>query len=589
MSPDPHPRHSSAPDIRKPTGSFRLVGLALGIGCLTGLIVAAIQNFVIFAQRATLGFAAERRIALPDHASYVRIALALVCSAILVTVLSRLMSRWATRDPIDAVEANALRGGTMTWFDAVAVVIPILASVSFGASVGIEAAVTQLGAVLASLLGRRLGRPRSDLRVLVGAGAAAAIAAAYRAPIAGMLYAYELVLGTYTKRTLAPIGLAAISAVLTIWLLTGQAKPFHLPLETGASWSDFPLAALIGLLSALLGIGVMLLVTIIERVLKRLFRDESLRRVATALLLTVLSTRFPAILGSGHAAVEHAVNGDIAGRHALGLLGAKTLASAASLGAGFRGGLFSASLLIGAILGQVVAWVAPFVPGAPPVDPALCAVIGMASVGASIIGSPLTMIFLVLETTGDYEAAIVVAIGAVTASFLTDRLFGYSFATWRFQQRGLAIEGGHDVSRLTACPITPIIKPPKRSIAANADLDDVLRAVSTAGARGTAVYRYDGSFAGLVDPRLVEAIEGEEIRLPIVAAELVYETNPAVTPKTNLADLIDIFRTDDRATISVMDPTDGRNLVGVIRARDAFALASNVLDEQRREDLGISK
>jgi len=582
------PRLSSTPDFRKPTGSFRLVALAASLGCLTGVVVAAIQSFVVFAQRATLGFAAERRIVLPDHASYLRIALALTCSAILVTVLTRLVSRWKTKEPIDAVEANALSGGTMSWFDAVGVVIPILASVSFGASVGIEAAVTQFGAVLASRLGRRLGRPRSDLRILVGAGSAAAIAAAYRAPIAGMLYAYELVLGTYSKRTLAPIGLAAICAVLTMWLLTDQAKPFSLPLGTSASWADFPLALVIGLLAAPLGIGAMLLVTILERLLKRLFRNQTLRRIVVGLLLTIVSIRFPAVLGSGHAAIEHAVNGDIAGRHALELLGAKTLASAASLGSGFRGGLFSASLMMGALLGQAVAWVVPLVPGVPWVSPGLCAVIGMASVGASIIGSPLTMIFLVLETTGDFDAAVVVAIGAVAASFLTDRLFGYSFATWRFQQRGLAIEGGHDVSRLAASPITGIIRPPKRSIAANATLEDVLRAVSTAGARGTAVYRLDGSFAGLIDPRLVEAIEGEDTNLPIVAAELVYETNPPVTPKTPLAELVDIFRNDDRATIAVMD-TDKGMLAGVIRARDAFALASSVLDAQRREDLGISK
>lgn len=583
------PRLSPVPDFRKPTGSFRLVALAAALGCLTGAVVAAIQSFVVFAQRATLGFAAERRIVLPDHASYVRIAIALTCSAILVTVLTRLLSRWKTKDPIDAVEANALSGGTMSWFDAVGVIVPILASVSFGASVGIEAAVTQLGAVLASRLGRRLGRPRSDLRILVGAGTAAAISAAYRAPIAGMLYAYELVLGTYSKRTLAPIGLAAICAVLTMWLLTGQTKPFNLPLGTSASWADFPLALVIGLLSALLGIGAMLLVTVLERLFKHLFRDQTLRRVAAGLLLTILSIRFPAVLGSGHAAIEHAVNGDIAGRHALGLLGAKTVASAASLGSGFRGGLFSASLLMGALLGQAVAWGLSLIPGAPWVSPGLCAVIGMASVGASVIGSPLTMIFLVLETTGDFDAAVVVAIGAVASSFLTDRLFGYSFATWRFQQRGLAIDGGHDVSRLTASPITGIIKPPKRSVADNADLHDVLRAVSAAGARGTAVYRHDGSFAGLIDPRLVEVIEEEDTRLPIVAAELVYETNPAVTPKTNLAELVDIFRIDDRATIAVMDPSDTRYLVGVIRARDAFALASSVLDEQRREDLGISR
>ncbi|WP_210484813.1 chloride channel protein [Microvirga antarctica] len=580
-------RLSSLPRLRKPTGSFRLVGLSIVVGVATGVMVAAVQQFVVFAQRATLGFAAERRIALPDHASFVRIALALACGALLVTVVSRLLSRWKTKDPIDAVEANALSGGSMSWYDATGVVIPILASVSFGASVGIEAAVTQLGAVLASLLGRRLKKPRSDLRLLVGVGAAAAISAAYRAPIAGMLYAYEVVLGSYSKRTLAPVGVGAIAAVLTVWLLLGQDKPFSLDTGTRTLWSDYPLAVAVGVVSAFVGILVMLLVSGTERLMKHFVRDETLRRLLAAGLLTVLSMRFPAVLGSGHAAIEHAVNGDIAGRHALGLLGAKGLASAASLGAGFRGGLFGASLMIGALLGQVIAWVSAFIPGAPVWSPALCAVIGMASVGASIIGSPLAMIFLVLETTGDFDATIVVAIGAVTASFLTDRLFGYSFATWRFQQRGLAIEGGHDVTRLEAAGIGEIVRPPKRTVAANASLEDVRRAVSTAGARGTAVYGLDGLFVGLIDPRLVEAVEEEFDGLPIVAAELVYESTPIVTTRTTLAEVVDVFRLDDRATLAVVSPDDRNSLAGCVRARDAFALASSLLDAQRRDDLGV--
>jgi CIC family chloride channel protein len=320
-----------------------------------------------------------------------------------------------------------------------------------------------------------------------------------------------------------------------------------------------------------------------------MLKDETVRRLAVGLLLTLLSIRFPAVLGSGHAAIEHAVSGDITGHHALALLCAKGIASAASLGAGFRGGLFSASLLIGALLGQITGWTLGHTPSVPHPYPELCALIGMAAVGASVIGSPLAMIFLVLETTGDYDATILVAIGAVTASFLTDRLFGYSFATWRFQQRGLAIEGGHDVSRLATSTITDIIKPPKRSIAANADLHDVLRAVSTAGGRGTAVYDFDGEFVGLVDPRLVEILEQEHMPLPIVAADLVYETAPVVTPRTTLAEILDLFRNDDRATVAVVDPTETQKLIGCVRARDAFALASSVLDRQQREDLGIGR
>lgn len=582
----PRPRLSTSPTDRKPRGSLRLVGLSGLIGVLTGLTVVLIQFLVVSVQSAVLGFTAEQQATLPEQAAPVRILLALVAGALLVTLVARLVARFEPKEPIDAVEANALRGGVMTWMDGVAVVLPILASVSFGASVGIEAAVTQMGAVLASTLGRRLRLRRSDLRLIVGAGAAAAIAAAYRAPIAGLLYSYELVVGNYSKRTLAPVGFAAITAVLTVWLIEGRAKPFALHLGTTVIWSDYPVAIGIGILSGVVGIGLMLLVSVFERTMKRWFGNDTLRRLVASSILAALATRFPAVLGSGHAAIERAANGDIAGRSALGLLGAKGIASSASLGGGFRGGLFSTSLMVGALLGQSIAWALSLIPGAPPVHPSLCALVGMAGVGASVIGSPLAMIFLVLETSGDFDATVVVAIGAVISAFLTDRLFGYSFATWRFQQRGLAVESGHDIARLEAASILEIMRPPKRALAVNARLDEVVRAVSAAGAKGAAVFTPGAAFVGLIDPALLESIEAEP-ELPVVAAELVYETNPAVTPRTTLAEILDVFRNSDRPTLAVLDPTDSRKLLGCVRARDAFALASSILDAQRREDLGV--
>ncbi len=563
-----------------------MVFLAAAVGVATGLAVVGVQAFVVLAQRASLGFAAERRVMLPEHTSFLRIFLALCLSSVLITALGWLAKRSSSRHPIDAVEANALRGGTMTWFDAVAVVFPILASVAFGASVGIEAAVTQLGAVLASQLGRRLGRPRSDLRILVAAGAAAAISAAYRAPIAGILYAYELVLGAYSKRTLAPVGMAALAAVLTIWLTTGQAKPFELVMSSPISWPDYPLALLIGVLAAMLGVAVMLLVSAVERAVRPVPGGETVPRILVALMMTLLSIRYPAVLGSGHAAIEGAARGEISGRAALGLLGAKSLASAGCLGSGYRGGLFSASLMIGALLGQVVAWVTEMVPGAPVVSPELCALIGMGAVGASIIGSPLAMVFLVLETTGDFDAAVVVAIGALTASFLTDRLFGYSFATWRFQQRGLAIEGGQEISRLATVTVADLVRPPGRSIHAGSTIQEVVAAVSVAGGRGTAVYGADGSFVGLIDPSLVRSRRG---RAPAAGRRL----GPGFCHQSRRHAAHDfggdnhLLRLDDRPTIAVFDPRDPRQLAGCVRARDAFALASEVSDAQRRDDLGL--
>lgn len=579
-------RLSTVPKHSRARSSFRLVGLATLVGVLTGASVILVHIVVTQMQVLALGFDAERQISLPGSASIPRIALALAVGAVLVGIIARLVARYEEKEPIDAVEANALRGGVMSWTDAVAVVLPILASVGFGASVGIEAAVTQTGAVLASMLGRRWRLRRSDLRLMVGAGAAAAIAAAYHAPIAGMLYSYELILGSYSKRTLAPVGLAAIAAVVTVSLAEGNARPFELALGSRVLWSDYPASFALGLVSGLAGIAVMLLVSALERVMKRLIQDDTLRRVVAGLALALLAMRFPAVLGSGHAAIDRSANGVISGHRALRLLGAKGLGSAVSLGGGYRGGLFSASLMIGALLGQAAAWAVSFIPGAPALHPSLCALICMAGVGASIIGSPLAMIFLVLETSGDFEATVVVAIGAVTSAFVTDRLFGYSFATWRFQQRGLAVESGHDIARLESTPIAEIVRPPKRALAVNARLEEVVRAVSAAGAKGAAVFTPEAAFVGLIDPSLIEEVEGEP-ELPVVAADLVYATTPGITPQTSLADVLEVFRNSDRPTLAVLDAGNSRKLVGCIRARDAFQLASSILDAQRREDLGV--
>jgi chloride channel protein, CIC family len=572
--------------------SSKVALVALVAGAAAGLSVVAVQELVPFLQRAALGFAAERRIALPEHSSALRVAAALVIGALAVSGISALMRRFVSRSPIDAVEANALRGGKMTWRDGVAVVLPILVSVGFGASVGIEAAVTQIGAVMASIMGRALSLPRSDLRLAVGAGAAAAIAAAYRAPIAGMLYAYELVLGSYTKRTLVPVALAVLAAFAVVQLVGGTARPFLPRQNANPVLVDYPIAVATGVIAALLGIGTMVLVGAFERLLGRIAAQEWVRRVLSALALSLLAWRFPMVLGSGHASIDAGVNGDIQGREAVAVTGAKALASSISLAGGFRGGLFGASLMLGALLGQSIAWATQVLPMVPVANPTLCALVGMASLGACIIGSPLAMAFLVLESTGDYDATLVVAAGTITATYVTDRLFGYSFATWRFQQRGLAVEGGHDVSRLTVTPVADLVRRPKFSLTDTASLADAARAMTIAGSKGVAIFSQQGAFLGLVDPTLLEIVQEEDGPLPVAAIDLIDPTVAKVAKVTEnmaLSEVVAILQRQDWPALPVVSETNAQVLVGILRARDVFRRAAAIADAQRREDLGLFK
>ncbi|MEJ1939197.1 CBS domain-containing protein, partial [Nostoc sp. NIES-2111] len=181
------------------------------------------------------------------------------------------------------------------------------------------------------------------------------------------------------------------------------------------------------------------------------------------------------------------------------------------------------------------------------------------------------MAFLVLETTGDYDATVVVAIGAVVAAFLTERLFGYSFATWRFQQRGLALDGGHDISRINTRTIGDLVRPAKFVVPPQAPLPEVARIVAAAGHRGVAVVDGGGKLMGLVDPALLEIVQGEP-GLPVAAADLVGRPDIRLGPETPLGEAVDIFRRDARSVLPVIDRPNAARLAATAGPNDASPL-----------------
>src|SRR5205085_7432781 len=157
-----------------------------------------------------------------------------------------LIRRWRPREIVDAIEANALFGGKMSLTDSANLALLTIISSGFGASVGLEAAYTQLGSGMASKFGQVLKVRRSDLRTLVGCGAAAGIAAAFNAPLAGAFYAFELVIGSYSPAVLAPISMAALSSTLVVRTLYGEESIFGLDAQVHITGMDYALFAGVG-------------------------------------------------------------------------------------------------------------------------------------------------------------------------------------------------------------------------------------------------------------------------------------------------------------------------------------------------------
>jgi len=384
-------RAGVAPDQARPAerrlrdSELFLLALAVAAGIAAGVGVVLIDELLALLRWVAFGIGADGHLTDIDLGP-ARVLMMPVFGGLLVGFTAALLRRWRPREVVDAIEANALLGGRMSVADSLGLVATTLLSGGFGASVGMEAAYTQLGAALASRFGRYAELRRDDIRTLVGCGAAGAIAAAFNAPLTGAFYAFELIIGSYTLQTLAPVGIAALTGALVVRGLVGSTPIFVVWHEINISASDYPAFFCLGLASAGFGILVMKGVTSTEALFRSLAVPRWARPAIGGLLIGIIALPFPQILGSGHGGIMQVLHSGFYLPFLGGLIVAKIVASAVSIGSGFRGGLFSTSLFLGGLFGSFAgAGLARFAPqlGA---DPLVYAMVGMGSVAAAIVG-----------------------------------------------------------------------------------------------------------------------------------------------------------------------------------------------------------
>jgi CIC family chloride channel protein len=424
------------------------------------------------------------------------------------------------------------------------------------------------------------------LRTLVGCGAGAAIAAAFNAPLAGAFYAFELVIGSYSPMVLAPVGVAAVAGTFAVRLTIGSEPLFlvrdHISI---GNWDYFGFAVL-GLGAAALGIGTMLAVTAIERGLRFRAIPVWLRPVLGGVLLGAIALPFPQVLGSGHGAIQHVLAGDFVPLALLLQMVAKALGSAISVGAGFRGGLFSSSLFLGGLYGGAVAGLLAWVlPGAH-VDQIAFMLVGMGAVASSIVGAPVTMILLILELTSDFYVAMGVMVGVIVASVVTRIAFGYSFATWRFHLRGVPIRGAFDIGWIRDLTVEKMMRRDAQTVPANTPLAELRHKFPLGGTKRFFLSDEQGGYAGTVN---TADLYDPDLPTEATALTLRRGQDQFLLPQQNIRVALDRFVNAELEVLPVLAGAVDRRIVGFVT--EAYALrrynheleragGSNMVDNQ---------
>jgi CIC family chloride channel protein len=556
---------------------FILLSTLVGVGA--GIAVTIISTLARGLQSATYGLDSASRLSGLDHVRPGTL-LALPLGG-LVVGLAASLARPRVRSAVDVVEANALHGGRMPMRDMVYVTLLTLLSNGCGASVGLEAAYAQAGGGGASALGQWLRLRRSDLRVLVGAGTGGAIAAAFGAPLTGAFYAFEIVIGSYTPASIAPVAAASIAGAVSARALGSTPYLIVASASHTVTTADYFLYAGLGIVAALGGIAIMRLVSAAETLARSPPAPDWLRPALGGVALMPIAWITPQALSAGHGALHLTLDSGLALKTLALIFLMKVLASAISLGSGFRGGLFFASLLLGSLLGQILAILWAMVPGALPVSQSDAALVGMSALAVAVVGGPMTMSLLVLEATHDFEiTAAVLAAVLCSSAFVRDR-FGYSFSTWRLHLRGEVVRSARDIGWIRSMTAGRMMRAAPPSAAATTTIEAFRKQFPLGSTSRVILVDESGRYAGIIPTAL--AFESDANPAAPVAGLAILQTE-VLHPLDPIDHILHRFDENETDDLAVVDQT-GRP-IGILTEKYVRRRYAGEADRALREAYG---
>ncbi|GAA0531824.1 chloride channel protein [Rhizomicrobium palustre] len=553
------------------------------LGAVVGVVIYLLREAVVNFHRLSFDLPAGALLSTGQHVSEFRLMLVPLLGGLALGFF-RHAARRRSAEIIDPIEANALYGGRMSFRDSIRLALTTMLSNASGASLGMEAGYTQLGAGFYSMVGRKFRLRRADLRVFVTAGAGAAISAAFNAPLAGAFYGFELIQGGYTTRALAQVAVACICSVLVAQALSPEGVLFVVPQGAALTPLSYYLFAGMGFLAAGIAVLAMRSVTWTEKALRAL--PEWTRPAIGGFAVSLIALAYPQVLGSGHGAIQFHFDSTMPWLFLAALLFAKLFASAISVGSGFRGGLFSSSLFLGALFGALFVQIAGLIYAPLLAERSAFMLAGMGAVAAGIIGAPLTMVFLTLEATGDFALTAGVLLSVIISATIVRLSFGYSFSTWRFHQRGLAIRSAHDVGWISELSVGRLMRSDPKVVTADTSLRALRELFPPGSTKRLYVIDKAGHYAGRIDileahdPSIDDALPG------LVAGDLAMDNKLYLLPGLNLRDALIRFEDSQSDSLPVLASETDLRPIGYLTEAYALKRYTQELERIRGEETG---
>lgn len=443
-------------DRVQPNEATIMGGAALAVGLTTGLGVWLFKQLIaLFHELAFVDLAT----ALKPLGDWTIVLVPMAGGLIVGLLMHFFVGKERHHGVAGIMEAVALAGGRLRYHRIPLKALASAISIGAGASVGPEDPSVQIGSNLGSMLGQIFRLSDDRVRTLVAGGAASAIAAAFNAPIAGIFFALEIIIGELTGSTFGSVALAAVISAVTTQALTGPEPAFHVPRYAFNDPVELPLYLGLGLLAGVVAVLYIRAIYGAQDIFHSLRAPRWVKPVIAGALVGVAGLFLPQIFGVGYSTIESLLNGVIPSLALLlALLVVKLLMTAISVGGGFPGGVFAPSLFLGAALGAAFGTTMQAVFPQLPVAPPAYALAGMAAVLAGTVHAPLTAILLLFEMTNDYSIILPVMFAVAVSLVLSQRLLKDSVYTLGLARKGVRLQRGRDVEVLDTITVGEVMQ-----------------------------------------------------------------------------------------------------------------------------------
>ncbi|MBF0136539.1 MAG: chloride channel protein [Magnetococcus sp. DMHC-1] len=556
-----------------------LSGIAILIGIMVGYGSILFRRLIELFQFFFMGSGDEDVVTVLSGLPWWHILLMPVVGGLIIGPLVHFFLPGARGDGVpEVMAAVALRGGKINPKDGLGKIIACALSIGSGGSVGREGPVVHLGATIASWFGSYLQMTTKHMRTMVGCGVSAGIAASFNAPIAGVMFSLEVIMGDYGLTTFSPIVLSAVIATVVARVHLGDFPAFIVPHYTLVSAWEIPAYVGLGLVCGLTGILFMHTLFKSEDLIHKIPIPIYLKPMLGGFVVGLIALLYPQIMGVGYDTMNHALQEEMLGMLMLTLVFVKIVATAITLGSGFSGGVFTPSLFLGAMVGGAYGTYAHSLFPALSAGPGAYALVGMGAMCASVLGAPITSILVLFELTRDYRIMLALMVSSIVASLLINQIYRHSVFTRALSRKDIHLHAQHEANLLRDIPVGAIMRPPCPIVADTTTIHQIKEMIHHTREEFFLVKENSDTIKGTISFREIRGVAfQEDLEYLVLVRDIPIQKILTVVPTDDLFEIFQRMGTAGIEQVVVVSQINPSQVLGILTNHDVIRAYNKAL------------